>query len=1241
MEFRRIRTRLENEALSTELADLSLAVWLTALDKELPPGVGQLSPVDTLAVCAELEYSACLCSAALQTGLSPSATLRISNQQNISLRQLDLKVYLASTDGSARSAVWTGQLDRLKPRQAVNQTLSAAHLSISQGPLDMLTSSSAAHWVVEVSDSTELFLRKLFPVTLLPPWMWPRGKALPEALIAFVLTNDDVVAALVDMALPAVDPGLPVSLGLQAFRSIRTLLADELGLTVTRGTPARIRGPSNIIRNGEASALEFQLLVAACMEWAGWSPLLVWVDGQCPAIGVWLSRQRPVLNHTTDPIELSALIHSDSLRIYTIENNQIDLSRATPGRLEALDIAQVRSQGVHPLQAHLLQDDTPPVFDSSNGAERRRLLLKDALSNTAAGSNRQAGEWAARLCVDVHLGDAIPPIFEAWKSALLDLSYRNPLLNLRQRASSIPMFISDLEELEDGLAAGNGYSFLCRPPAPRPGQSSPKVTKSMMEAELNRQQVFTDLTEKRLEVCCKNAMRAHRSALSEGGLHVLFLALGTLQFTDYRNPSKIRSAPILLLPVTIVRRHGRVYELQRADGDAELNAPLVEHLRQDFGIPITGLEPLPTGHSGVDVNAIFRRFRDCLDKSNVSRNWTINLNAGVHILAFNRFRMWRDLDSRYDDILRHPIVRRLAGVDGDEEYSLPDYHDLDQNWPPGRVLCPLPVDGTQLAAVLAASEGNSLVLQGPPGTGKSQTIANLISHCLSQGQSVLFVSQKKAALDVVFSHLETIGIDSFCLELHSHKASKPQVIEQLRKAVQFQFEGSTPKWGSRAREVRELRDQLNAQLDSLHGIRSPGRSIYESIADLVSVDEASLPKWPYEPHTLVDEQWHAQAGNILALLSRYFTRLDSDWHRLEAICAVEWPRPRVETLVESLGILNEAVEACIDSSGPLLNWFPELCDASSENLDRFTRALELLGRERRLPLRLVEGPDDGLVTWLSTLKASTGVRDTVGRTFCPQVLQEPLDLVLESVERWKDVPVIGWLMLFFKRRRLKRVLRAGCSLPRTVALYAILEKAVELRDLVLELSTSADSSLTAGGESFGAFREWLGMQDHFVSDPWGLPDIDRAEAEDRLSTAREYRALVEDTPSALYLISTVGEARIRSLAQAWCDAVVEFSCCLQKVSDLLELKGALLDTTEPIDDNAEGSQCWTKGNIPGHLKFVSKTSRALVRLAQDGALRDWGSYRRQRDEARRLGLDAQVESLERGETSPGNLRHAI
>lgn len=74
-------------------------------------------------------------------------------------------------------------------------------------------------------------------------------------------------------------------------------------------------------------------------------------------------------------------------------------------------------------------------------------------------------------------------------------------------------------------------------------------------------------------------------------------------------------------------------------------------------------------------------------------------------------------------------------------------------------------------------------MQGPPGTGKSQTITNIIAEAIADGKKVLFVSEKVAALQVVYNRLAKVGLADFCFSLHSHKANKKEILHELANSI--------------------------------------------------------------------------------------------------------------------------------------------------------------------------------------------------------------------------------------------------------------------------------------------------------------------------------------------------------------------------------------------------------------------------------------------------------------------------
>ncbi len=118
-------------------------------------------------------------------------------------------------------------------------------------------------------------------------------------------------------------------------------------------------------------------------------------------------------------------------------------------------------------------------------------------------------------------------------------------------------------------------------------------------------------------------------------------------------------------------------------------------------------------------------------------------------------------------------------------------------------------DATQNAAISIARDQRSFIIQGPPGTGKSQTITNLIADYLGRGKRVLFVCEKRAALDVVFYRLKQSGLDSLCSLIHDSQADKKTFIADLKKC----YEGWIAN-DDQSLELANKRQQLVAEMQA-------------------------------------------------------------------------------------------------------------------------------------------------------------------------------------------------------------------------------------------------------------------------------------------------------------------------------------------------------------------------------------------------------------------------------------------
>ncbi|MBR4614308.1 MAG: DUF4011 domain-containing protein, partial [Kiritimatiellae bacterium] len=411
-----------------------------------------------------------------------------------------------------------------------------------------------------------------------------------------------------------------------------------------------------------------------------------------------------------------------------------------------------------------------------------------------------------------------------WTQKLLDLSLRNRLLNARDSKQIRPLAADSVAALEDRLAADRSVAIL--------SADARKVTSDALRSALSE-----DETRRRL----KELHRLAKTGLEESGVNALYLALGFLAWRPKGADAKEYRAPILLMPVRMSRRNvSEGYTISRIDEDTALNATLVEFLRVEFGIAVEGVEPLPEDDSGVDVDKVLAAFSEAAEGMD---GWSVAPDAALGHFSFGKFVMWKDLSSRADRLAAHPLVSHLMKGGG-------DYDDGVEVFPPddvaahvryGQLFTPLSADSSQLAAVLYSAAGKSFVLHGPPGTGKSQTITNLIAHNLALGRKVLFVSEKKAALDVVHRRLSSIGLKPFCLELHSNKSGKTEVLAQFKEALDFADRGVPNEWQGTVERISRSRAELDAPVAALHRRQANGLTAYDCFASRIAGGSKTFP----------------------------------------------------------------------------------------------------------------------------------------------------------------------------------------------------------------------------------------------------------------------------------------------------------------------------------------------------------------------------------------------------------------
>ncbi len=368
-----------------------------------------------------------------------------------------------------------------------------------------------------------------------------------------------------------------------------------------------------------------------------------------------------------------------------------------------------------------------------------------------------------------------------------------------------------------------------------------------------------------------------RTAVSEQGINVLYLALGCLEWFEPGAGEALWRSPLLLLPVELQRAAlGAEYTLRLTDDDVVLNPTLVHKLRQSFGL---ALPDLPDEVEDLQLEPFFAQVEALIAGRD---GWQVTREALLGLFSFQKLLMYHDLERAAESPAPHPIVELLAGNDqasGEEvesnkapiganrQSAIYNLQSLDER-PPEQCYQVLDADSSQAEAIEAARTGASFVLQGPPGTGKSQTIANIIAECLAEGKRILFVSEKMAALQVVFKRLKQCGLDEFCLELHSHKASKRAVLDALGASLAAGPPPIDPAFPYA--ELAETRQQLNAYAKALHTPHGPLRwtpfLVHGRLATLADAPDTNAPIGE------IDSYSTEQLGAIEALLARLDAR---------------------------------------------------------------------------------------------------------------------------------------------------------------------------------------------------------------------------------------------------------------------------------------------------------------------------------------------------------------------------------
>lgn len=1024
----------------------------------------------------------------LEVDLTYSPIINFAMQQNHvpAIRKLTIKnvgetelsnITLHISPEPEFAIVWTKKIDLLPKDELLD--LGAIDIRTITKYLAELTERIAGSFTLTIKNETETLFDEVYPINVLAYDQWNGITVLPEMLAAFVTPNHPEIAKVIIRASEILQkwtgrPSFDEYQSLNPDRVSKQMAAiyeaiAELNLVYVsvpasfEDTGQRIRMCDTIFSSKMANCLDISLLYASCLEAVGIHALIVIIKGHA-FVGGWLVNES-FPDSVNDDVSLLTKRTADGINeILLMEatcmnaGNTLDFDAAVRDAnykllkeddfLLFVDIRRSRFSGIRPLPLRIHTINGVEFIEPKS--QNRNSHIPEAIVPTAKSVEVSSIEVSKK---------------QIWERKLLDLTLRNNLLNLRITKNTVQLIFTQLPKLEDALAEGKEFQVLAKPtdwdnPLRNAGvYQSINITDpiaDLIEHEFSLKRLRSYLPENELAASLTNLYRASRLSIEENGANTLFISLGMLKWYETPESEKARYAPILLMPVEIIRKSSQKgYVIRTREEETMMNITLLEMLRQDFGIGIGGLENLPRDESGIDVRQVLNTIRQSI--MSFSR-WNVEEQTFLGIFSFSKFIMWHDIHQNTDKLSENKIVASL--ISGKLEWDTQTEsvtNDFDESHHPATLLLPISADSSQLEAITESAMDKSFVLHGPPGTGKSQTITNIISNALYNGKKVLFVAEKMAALNVVRDRMEKIGLGPFCLELHSNKSKKSSVLDQLKRTSEITRSNPPENFRSEAERIQNLRAELNEYVKALHKKYPFGFSLFEcfsadaqmetvpdkvrftdsslnsltktdvtrwnEIVQEIQVIGSSLPHPHNHPLQIVKLKDYSQQVKTDAneLLTNLLSQLQSYQSACDKLCAKQQIDVPVisEKQLNSLNLIARLVGTVPDIPASLFNTenveqvLNQLIDISEHGIKRDEKRSELLANYRQ-PILDVDG-EELLTNW----------NQADSKWFLPKYFQQSgIKKILKnlSIPRKIDaadvVPVLNSIITYTKEQKV-------------------------------------------------------------------------------------------------------------------------------------------------------------------------------------------------------------------------------
>ena len=635
------------------------------------------------------------------------------------------------------------------------------------------------------------------------------------------------------------DPGRVDAIAAAVYEAMRDRDIRYAEPPASWGTGQKVRTPQEVLDGRVGTCLDTALTMAAVLEQAGIGATLWLLPGHI-FLGYWRSERTLDTAATTDIVPVVNLVEIGDIGL--IETTMITggptasrpfaeavaaprLLHLGPSLSEFIaitDIATARKAGILPLPSRSVASDGTIVVTNYTPAARGGRT-PDVLVSGRPGSRH----------------DPVPARVAGWKNALLDLSLRNRLINYTDRSGfRVDLPGGLLGALEDHVNANRQLTLMASDQVA--GVDAARGIRfgrdldadSLEQLFRDKSAAYIDITAKSYTAKLRYLANKARTIVEETGSNNLYLAFGMLRWTF--NDRELRS-PLVLVPVSLsTTSRGQTYRL--AMDEAGMSTPnycLLEKLRVSFGLEIPGLAEPAEDQSGIDLDGALEATRRAIDTAGVG--FRVENTVDLSILQFAKFPLWRDLDTSWSALAQNSLVNHLI-ENPLKPFGDPVTFDGSVDLDELSGLVPTPADSSQLDAVAAAVGGQTFVLQGPPGTGKSQTITNLLARALQTGRRVLFVAEKRAALDVVRARLDEIGLGELSLDLHDKAARPAAVRAQIRVALDLHTTVDRDLLRTNQETLSAGRGALGRYATRLHDTNAAALSLYSAVNRALATD---------------------------------------------------------------------------------------------------------------------------------------------------------------------------------------------------------------------------------------------------------------------------------------------------------------------------------------------------------------------------------------------------------------------